>query len=144
MTFGELIKGKRKKLGISQTDLAKRIGVSRAAISRYESGERTNIAAPIVSAIADALAIDYTALIESCVDIDFSFPESSNDIRKHSVTYDEIYSLLWKLNNDGLEEAKRQISLLTQIPKYQRDFEDEMNHQIQSEYESEMQSLVSD
>lgn len=131
------MKTEREKHGISQSKLAKRIGVSRATISRYESGDRTKIAAPIVSAIADALGIDYITLIESCSDIDFEFPENSRDPRRQTARVDRIYKLLLTLNDDGLEEAIRQIELLIQIPKYHRDMNEieaeEWNEYVQSE-----------
>ena len=57
MTFGEKLKQSRESKGISQAELARKIGVSRAAVTRYESGERKEIAAPIVIAICDVLGV---------------------------------------------------------------------------------------
>ena len=39
MKIHELIKQRRKQLGLSADDLAKAVNVSRATIYRYESGE---------------------------------------------------------------------------------------------------------
>lgn len=40
MTTGEKIKIAREKAGLTQEELAKKIGLTKAAISRYESGQR--------------------------------------------------------------------------------------------------------
>lgn len=40
VNFGERLSGLRKNIGLSQTVLAKRLGVSASAISEYESGVR--------------------------------------------------------------------------------------------------------
>ena len=38
--FAEVLKKQRKQVGVNQKDFAKAIGVSRAAVSLYESGQR--------------------------------------------------------------------------------------------------------
>ncbi len=38
--WGARIRSRRQKLGLSQTDLAEAVGISQAAIARYESGTR--------------------------------------------------------------------------------------------------------
>lgn len=58
MSFAETLTQARNNLGITQAELARRIGVSRASISRYESGERTNISFPVIYAICKALGIE--------------------------------------------------------------------------------------
>lgn len=40
-TIAELIKSLRQNNGMTQTELAKRAGVSKGAISRWEAGQRT-------------------------------------------------------------------------------------------------------
>ena len=41
MTFGENLRSIRKQKGITQTDLADRMGVLQKDISRWENGQRT-------------------------------------------------------------------------------------------------------
>lgn len=62
MSFAEMLTKARKSMGITQAELARRIGVSRAAISRYESGERTNITLPVISAICKTLGLEVSDL----------------------------------------------------------------------------------
>lgn len=62
MTIGECIKHHRKAKGLSQNELAKKIGIATNSLSRYEIGER-NISWEMLSRIAEALdmsAIDLT------------------------------------------------------------------------------------
>lgn len=54
MTLGENIRRKRLEYDIEQQELAKRIGVTKMAISYFESGMRVPSVANLV-AIADAL-----------------------------------------------------------------------------------------
>ena len=55
MTFGERMKTARKEKGLSQAELARKVGLSRAAICRYEKMRRTNISFPIAFSISQAL-----------------------------------------------------------------------------------------
>lgn len=57
MIFGERLKELRESQGISQSELARRIGVSRSAICNYENGRREKPSAPVVYAIAEALNV---------------------------------------------------------------------------------------
>ncbi len=63
MTIGQLIKQSRKEKGITQNELAKRIGVSAGAISRWESGDIENMRRDKIEKIADALGIDPNIII---------------------------------------------------------------------------------
>lgn len=55
MTIGDRIKSRRMELGLSQDELAKRLGyASRSSINKIELGER-NLTQTKIKAIADAL-----------------------------------------------------------------------------------------
>lgn len=54
MEIGEKIKFLRENLGISQTDLAKKIGISKQTLYKYEKGIITNIPSNNIEAIAKA------------------------------------------------------------------------------------------
>lgn len=56
MTIGEMIRAKRKACGISMAELGRRIGVTAAAISRYELGQR-ELTLDTIQTIADALNV---------------------------------------------------------------------------------------
>ena len=57
MNIGLLISTKRKEKGLTQKELATKVGVSEATISRWESGEIKNMKRKFVGALADALEV---------------------------------------------------------------------------------------
>jgi len=56
--FAKRLKAARERKGITQAALARKVGLSRATISRYESGERTRITKPIYERVAQAVGLD--------------------------------------------------------------------------------------
>lgn len=63
MTVGERIRNKREHLGISQTDLAKKVGISKQTLYKYETNIITNIPSNIVENIATVLNISPAILM---------------------------------------------------------------------------------
>lgn len=55
MEFKDLIKKRRLDLGLTMEELGKKIGVSKATIQRYESGEIKNVRRDKIAKLADAL-----------------------------------------------------------------------------------------
>lgn len=56
--IGRRIREARKELGITQKELALRIGVAASTITRYERGEFEDIKIPIIGAIAKSLGVN--------------------------------------------------------------------------------------
>lgn len=65
MTLGERIKQVRTEKNMTQTELAKRIGVSKQAVYKYESGIVTNIPFTRLALIAAALDVSTNSLIST-------------------------------------------------------------------------------
>lgn len=63
--LGEVISMRRKKLGLSQADLARESGVDRAFISNLESGSR-NPSFGTMQSIADGLRIKLSRMLTKC------------------------------------------------------------------------------
>jgi len=63
MDFAENLKRIRNEKGLSQSELARRIGVSRSVISNYEAGLRSQISKPYITALASALGVSERDLI---------------------------------------------------------------------------------
>lgn len=63
MSIGEIIKQRRKELGLSAEDIAKKAGVSPATIYRYESGDIRNPRSSILRPIAEVLNLDLYDLV---------------------------------------------------------------------------------
>lgn len=57
MTIGELIRDSRKKLDMSQADVARAVGVDRATVNRWENGS-INIDRKRVESICNVLHLD--------------------------------------------------------------------------------------
>lgn len=63
MTTGQRIKAARKKVGVTQEDLGKKLGVSPSFVAQYETGKR-NPKIETLKRIADALSISIYELID--------------------------------------------------------------------------------
>jgi transcriptional regulator with XRE-family HTH domain len=63
MTAGQNIKAAREKAGISQTELAERIGTTRQQIGKYEQDKQDMTVARMLR-IAAALGIDPSTLVK--------------------------------------------------------------------------------
>ena len=63
MSIGERIKKRREELGISQSDLAKRIGVSKQTMYKYENNLIANIPYGKIEAIAKIECISPSELL---------------------------------------------------------------------------------
>ena len=61
--IGQRIKERRKELGLSADDLARRIGKSRATMFRYENGEIEKLSIDVAKPIAEALGLTLAALL---------------------------------------------------------------------------------
>lgn len=62
MTIGKKIKKQRQSIGMTQADLATKIGVTQSAIAHYEADKRATSLDVIVK-IAKALRVDVAELI---------------------------------------------------------------------------------
>ena len=63
MTVGDRIRNHRKLSGISQTDLAEKIGVSKQTLYKYEKNVITNIPSDKIEEIAKVLNVSETWLM---------------------------------------------------------------------------------
>lgn len=70
MTFGEYMRQAMTQMGISQAELARRVGVKRSTINGYVSGRRTKIALPILNAILHTLDLDAFEILQHCNELD--------------------------------------------------------------------------
>lgn len=86
--IGENIKNLREKNGMSQAELAAKIGKSRAAVSQYEHGE-TIPRMGVIEDMAHVFGVKKSAIIESRVD--FGFVSLASDDERELV---EFYRML--------------------------------------------------
>jgi len=62
-TLGEYLHAAREKAGISQRQLASRVGIHNSYLARLENGETANPSAELLQTIADVLEISSTDLL---------------------------------------------------------------------------------
>ncbi len=55
MEFKDLVKSRRKALGLTMEDVAKGVGVSKATVQRWESGEIANVRRDKIASLANTL-----------------------------------------------------------------------------------------
>lgn len=104
MTIGERIRNERKARGISMSELGKRIGVTAAAISRYELGQR-ELTLNNLERIANALGIH----IFDLVDIGAKLDAISEEFEKEGFGF-EIVPIAGKseeVTPEKLDEIKK-------------------------------------
>ena len=98
MEMHEVIRQRRSELGLSQTDLAARVGVDRRQIRRYEAGE-THPTLPAAKSIARALGI--------------TLDELAGD-ETHRIDLSGDWSACWQSWKDGAESVRPQQVRVTQ------------------------------
>ncbi len=61
--IGEIIRNRRENLNISQRELAKKLGVSKSTISRWETGQIDNMKTWMINMLASALYLPVGILL---------------------------------------------------------------------------------
>lgn len=117
MTTGQLIKAARRKAGMTQEELGKKIGVSGSSMAQWENDLR-NPKLDTLQRIASALGVPVQELISDWEAVDkeefkrvFIYGEGIKD---------RIDAALDRLNDEGQEKAAERVEELTEIPKYQK------------------------
>lgn len=134
-TFAERLKAAREQAGITKAELARRSGLSKSAITQYESGNRQNISMYTASQIANALGIDVKCLIDNFedepthdVDKDDVLLKEAINIVSESIPANEpilatefakrLQSVFFELNALGQKEAIARIEEMTHITRF--------------------------
>ena len=92
--FAENLSRYRALAGMTQSDIAKSAGITRAAVANYESG-RTEPSFEVLCKVSDVLGVDITDLVVEHQ----HFPEM---LRRVMVTDEEAYVLDAYRNADGI------------------------------------------
>lgn len=116
MTIGERIRQVRQQRGLTMAELGAKVGLTAAAISRYELGQR-KLSFGAITQIADALEVPLRSILPSdeLSDDFFSFDALFDTLDDNLFRVRQAYQLL---NPQGQEEAAKRIEELTEIPKY--------------------------
>ncbi|MGN0290923.1 MAG: helix-turn-helix domain-containing protein [Lachnospiraceae bacterium] len=115
--IGEKIKRARKASGLTQREMAKKLGLAYSTYSNYENNHREPDL-DTINKICAILGIDKDALF-----YDFLSTDEIEFSKKHSLSltdgsYHEITVSLLTLNSDGRNKVAEYADDLSQIPKY--------------------------
>lgn len=120
MTTGELIKAARKKAGMTQAQLAEKLGISYVGVSQWENDLR-NPKLDTLQRIASALGVPVQELISDWEAVD---KEEFKDVfiygKGLTTPKGRIDAALDRLNDEGQEKAAERVEELTEIPKYKK------------------------
>lgn len=101
----------RKSMGMTQSALAKRVGVTRNAVTQWETGATKEIPFPTLVKVADALNVNGRwVAIGDCPPSRAKFPTSDEA---------ELLELYGKLGEEGKEGV---IALLRKLVKLERSY----------------------
>lgn len=109
MTIGEIIKTNRKKMGLSQFELARKLNLALSSVRRYENGERI----PKFSTLCE---------MSSFFGISLEEMEGTADVvilsERETTDEDVLLSNYKMLNKKGKSEALKRTKELLLIPEY--------------------------
>jgi len=112
-TMSERISAKRRSLGISQTELAKRIGCSRQTVNMWENGHVKDLTGQHLRSLANELGVDPAWILTGKNDQEQSGSINVSDFdrslcrRIHTLTEEEQAQVMAFL--DQLDEKQREV-----------------------------------
>ena len=112
MTVGEKIKKYRLEKGMTQEELGKYLGVGKAAVQKYESGQVQNLKSAHIKKLCTLF---------NTVPWDFIFDDDNLPDRfERKEDNDEILLLLKKLNQNGQHKVKEYVNDILKINEYKK------------------------
>ncbi len=105
--IGNRIKYARDLRDVTLDDIAKKVGVAKSTIQRYEAGKITTIKIPVVESIAIALNVNPSWIVGK-----------SDDMELPSQKVPKIMQYYEQLNDIGKHEAEKRVEELTYLPQY--------------------------
>lgn len=91
MEFKDLVKSKRLELNLTMEELANKVGVSKATIQRWESGEIKNVRRDKILKLSNALSTTPAYLMGWSNDLVENVVEEDKDIVKHFLKYNSYH-----------------------------------------------------
>ncbi len=128
--IGNRIKYARDLRNATLDDIAKKVGVTKSTIQRYEAGKITTIKLPVVEAIAVALNVNPAWVVGKSDIIELPAQKTLKII--------EYYELL---NNTGKCEATKRVKELTELSQYTNSLND-FNEELAGEFTPDDESNI--
>lgn len=119
--IGYRIKQARNMRDVTLNDIAKKVGVAKSTIQRYENGKINSIKLPVIESIALALNVNPAWIVGK-----------SNEMELPTQKLPLIFQYYNQLNDIGRHEATKRVEELTYIPQYRAGSEPLLNaaHEI--------------
>ena len=108
---GQNVRQYRKVAGLTQEELAKKVGISTMSIRRYENGERI-ASRKIIETIAAALGCDPYSL--------YSWDQATTALEEQINARARVDAALGRLNDAGMEKAADAVEVIAEVPRYRR------------------------
>ncbi len=108
--IGNRIKYARDLRDATLDDIAKKVGVTKSTIQRYEAGKITTIKLPVVEAIAIALNVNPAWVVGKSDEMELPTQKAPKIM--------QYYELL---NDIGKREATKRVEEMTHAPQYMRE-----------------------
>lgn len=109
------LKERRLELGLTLDEIAKKVGVSKATVSRWETGEIVNMRRDRIAALAKVLKVDPNFILE--IDFDKNNPISQLS-KKEKFEYDKFMDdAVYYFNDESVsdEDKKKLLDSLNNI-----------------------------
>lgn len=147
MNIGEIIKNRRKELGLSAEEVADMIGASPATIYRYESNYITKMGIDKLTPIANALRVSEAYLMGWTTDPNWRpasdiLPASSGSSLQLTDQEEHLVISFRGLNEDGREKAVERIDELLDVPRYRMDAVSTRIWQDAEKVEKEIENVI--
>lgn len=131
MNLSERIKSIRKERGLTQKELAEKTGLSIASIQGYEQGkykpkieQLEKLSVALESSLYDLT--QYTKTNYNLTELKALKAAISKDCQSmEQLKTDALLNLFHTLNSNGQDKAIEQVELLTKIPEYRKDPEEQ-------------------
>lgn len=105
--IGNRIKYARNLRDATLDDIAKKVGVTKSTIQRYETGKITTIKIPVVESIAIALNVNPSWIVGKSDDMELPLQKPPKILQYYE-----------QLNDIGKHEATKRVAELTEVPRY--------------------------
>lgn len=115
-TVGDYIKKLRKSKNLTQEELGKIVGVQRAAVQKWESGQTHNLKRDTIQKLSNFFNVSPSSFF----DADWSVLLALSLEEGNEMSFDEkyIYNACCMLNEDGIKKVEDYINVLLGNPKY--------------------------
>lgn len=105
--IGNRIKDARNLRNVTLDDIAKKVGVAKSTIQRYENGKINNIKIPVVESIALALNVNPSWIVGKSEEMELPKPKIPKILQYYEM-----------LNDMGKHKATERVKELTEVPRY--------------------------